>query len=45
MFIKHFHPSKVTGKDIDENLLFEVTARTVEEAVKIMGDKVKSFRS
>ena len=45
MFIKHIHPSKVTGKDIDENLLFEVTARTVEEAVKIMGDKVKSFRS
>jgi hypothetical protein len=33
MFIKHIHPSKVTGKDIDENLLFEVTARTVEEAV------------
>lgn len=45
MFIKHFHPSKVTGKDIEENLLFEVTARTVEEAIKKMEDKVKSYTS
>jgi hypothetical protein len=45
MFIKHFHPSKVSGKDIDENLLFEVTAKTVEEAVKKMDQKVKNFKS
>jgi len=45
MFIKHFHPSKVTGKDIEENLLFEVTARTVEEAIDKMGRKVNSYRS
>lgn len=45
MFVKHFHPSKVTGKEIEENLLLEVTARTVEEAIEKMGEKLKSFKS
>jgi hypothetical protein len=44
MFIKHFHPSKVTEEDIGENLLFEVTARTVEEAIdfakEILNDRL-----
>ncbi|PWN05938.1 hypothetical protein [Rhodohalobacter mucosus] len=43
LFIRHIHPNSFSSEEVEENLLFDVIAPTVAEAVTKMELKVKSF--
>ncbi len=43
LFIRHIHPNSFPSELVEENLLFDVVAPTLEEAVRKMREKVDSF--
>jgi len=44
LFVRHIHPNSFTSEIIEDNLLFDVVAPTVEEAVQKMQKKIQDFK-
>lgn len=45
LFIRYIHPNSFTSKEVEDNLLFDVVANSMEKAVREMKKKIDEYQS